>query len=163
MINLSNLFKAEGSNLEVQLKKVIRTIGVKVTGQRMTILKYLINGDKHITAQELFENIKPQHPEIGFATVYRFLRTLTDHKVLSEVRVQGLPARYELANREHHEHISCTTCGKITEFENEQLEKMKAEIALSLGYIMTDHILELYGICNDCQKKTGQLPRALKN
>lgn len=145
-------------NNDQQLKKIIRQIGVKVTDQRMAILQEILGGSDHVTAQEVYENVKSKAPEIGFATVYRFLRTLTDHKILSEVRIQGLPARYEWANKNHHDHITCSACGKISEFENEQIESLQTQIAASLGYQLTDHILELYGICNECQKKSGQLP-----
>lgn len=141
-----------------QLKKIIRQIGVKVTDQRMAILQEILSGSDHVTAQEVYENVKHKAPDIGFATVYRFLRTLTDHKILSEVRIQGLPARYEWANKNHHDHITCTSCGRISEFENEQIEILQTEIAASLGYQLTNHILELYGVCSDCQKKSGQLP-----
>lgn len=141
------------SKNDQQLKKIIRTIGVKVTDQRMAILRQILVGDDHVTAQEVYENLKNDHPEIGFATVYRFLRTLTDHHVLSEVRMQGLPARYEWADKKHHDHISCSRCGKISEFENDEIERLQVQIAERLGYKLTHHILELYGTCNECQQK----------
>jgi Fur family ferric uptake transcriptional regulator len=141
-----------------QLKKIIRSIGVKVTDQRMVILQEILAGADHVTAQAVFESVKHKNSAIGFATVYRFLRTLTDHKVLSEVRVQGLPARYEWANKEHHDHISCTSCGKINEFENDEIEKLQLQIAKNLGYQMTNHIMELYGVCGDCQREQNVLP-----
>jgi len=140
------------------LKKIIRAIGVKVTDQRMTILQEILNGAEHVTAQSVFENVKHKTPDIGFATVYRFLRTLTDHNVLSEIRVQGLPARYEWANKKHHDHISCTSCGKISEFENDEIEKLQIQIARNLNYKLTNHIMELYGLCSDCQRKQNILP-----
>ena len=135
-----------------QLKKIIRSIGVKVTDQRMAILEEILVGADHVTAQEVFENVRTKSPDVGFATVYRFLRTLTDHKILSEVRMQGLPARYEWASKEHHDHITCTGCGKINEFESDEIEQLQVLIAKKLGYEMTHHILELYGECSDCQK-----------
>ncbi|RYZ83713.1 MAG: transcriptional repressor, partial [Proteobacteria bacterium] len=81
---------------EAELKKVIRALNLKVTNQRLAILKCLHEGRVHVTAQELFEKVNKFHPEIGFATVYRFLRTLTKGEFVSEVRLGGLPARYEL-------------------------------------------------------------------
>lgn len=145
-----------------QLKKIIRSIGVKVTDQRMVILEEILVGADHVTAQEVFENVRLKSPDVGFATVYRFLRTLTDHKVLSEVRMQGLPARYEWASKEHHDHITCTGCGKINEFESDEIEELQVLIAKKLGYEMTHHILELYGVCSDCQRaqKTNSLPQS---
>jgi Fur family ferric uptake transcriptional regulator len=133
-----------------QLKKIIRSIGVKVTDQRMIILEEILNGADHVTAQEVFENVRMKNPDVGFATVYRFLRTLTDHKILSEVRMQGLPARYEWASKEHHDHITCISCGKINEFESDEIESLQIQMAKKLGYEMTHHILELYGTCSEC-------------
>jgi Fur family ferric uptake transcriptional regulator len=135
-----------------QLKKIIRSIGVKVTDQRMGILEEILNGADHVTAQEVFENVRMKNSDVGFATVYRFLRTLTDHKILSEVRMQGLPARYEWASKEHHDHITCVNCSKISEFESDEIEQLQLIISKKLGYQMTHHILELFGVCGDCQK-----------
>lgn len=137
----------------VQFKQIIRDLGLKVTHQRLAILEKLLAGRDHVTAQEVFECVSEATPEIGFATVYRFLRDLTQHGFVTEVRMKGLPARYEWADKKHHDHLTCTDCGAIREFENDEIEKLQTKIATSLGYILTDHILELYGTCPDCQKK----------
>lgn len=150
-----NFHKKDSPKDPQHLKKIIRSIGVKVTDQRMLILEEILTGNDHITAQELFESVKVRNPEVGFATVYRFLRTLTDHKILSEVRMQGLPARYEWANKEHHDHITCTKCGKISEFESDEIEALQVQMAKRLGYEMTHHILELFGVCGDCRRTTS--------
>ncbi len=134
-----------------QLKKIIREIGVKVTRQRLIILENILTGDEHVTAQAVYESIRHIAPDIGFATVYRFLRTLCDHKVLTEVRMRGLPARYEWAQKKHHDHLSCVRCKCIYEFENEQIEALQIEIAKKFGFKLTEHILELYGVCSKCQ------------
>src|SRR6185437_11722995 len=78
------------------LKRIIRDMGLKVTEQRVAILESLARGRVHVTAQEVYEKIRKSHPEIGFATVYRFLRDLSNKKFVTEVRMGGLPARYEL-------------------------------------------------------------------
>lgn len=139
-------------------KKVIRDIGLKVTQQRLTILEQILAGRKHVTAQEVFELVAEKSPEIGFATVYRFLRTLSDHGYVSEVRMRGLPARYEWKSKDHHDHITCVECGKIAEFENEHIEKLQLEIAEKLGFKLTDHILELYGTCSSCRIRIPRDP-----
>lgn len=130
--------------------KLIRGIGVKVTQQRMTILEHIFNGKKHVTAQDVFEKVKITSPEIGFATVYRFLRTLSDHKILTELRMNGLPARYEWANKKHHDHLSCKSCGKIVEFENNEIETLQLQVANKHGFKLLSHVLELYGTCPSC-------------
>src|SRR4051812_35834238 len=90
---------------EDELKQIIRNLNLKVTQQRMAILKSLHDGRRHVTAQELYEKLCKEHPEIGFATVYRFLRALTEGNFVTEVRMGGLPARYELTpTKSHHDH-----------------------------------------------------------
>lgn len=135
------------------LKRIVREMGLKVTGQRIAILYALATGRAHVTAQEVFENIHKAHLEMGFATVYRFLRRLTEFGFVTEVRMGGLPARYEMTPKRHHDHMTCTSCGKIVEFENSQIEHLQETVARSLGFKLTGHVLELYGLCSICQKR----------
>lgn len=136
---------------DVELKKIIRALNLKVTTQRLAILGALHEGRRHVTAQELFEKVNTDHPEIGFATVYRFLRTLTEGNFVSEVRMGGLPARYELNSKSHHDHLTCVRCGKICEFENKTIETLQEKVAKQFGFQLTHHVLELYGVCPTCQ------------
>jgi Fur family ferric uptake transcriptional regulator len=133
-------------------KRIIRDMNLKVTKQRMAILEGLNSGQAHVTAQEVYEAVNEKHPEIGFATVYRFLRKLTEEKFVTEVRMGGLPARYELTPSTHHDHLTCVECGKIVEFENHEIERLQRQVAREMGFDLTDHVLELYGVCNNCQK-----------
>lgn len=139
-------------------KKMIRSMNLKITDQRILILECLHDGDKksgkrHVTAQELFEKVANKDASVGFATVYRFLRSLADHSLVTEVRMGGQSSRYELTPREHHDHLTCTKCGLICEFENDKIEKLQIQVASHFGFKLTNHILELYGICPECQKK----------
>ena len=134
-----------------QLKRIIRNMNLKVTNQRMAILKSLNSGRAHVTAQEVFEEVIKDHPEIGFATVYRFLRKLTEHEFVTEVRMGGLPARYELTPKKHHDHLTCVKCSKIVEFENLEIEKLQVQVAEENGFHLTSHVLELYGVCSQCR------------
>ncbi len=138
---------------DVELKKIIRTLNLKVTNQRLAILGALHDGRRHVTAQELFEKVNVEYPEIGFATVYRFLRTLTEGNFVSEVRMGGLPARYELNSKSHHDHLTCVRCGKICEFENKTIETLQEKVAKQFGFQLTHHVLELYGVCPSCQTR----------
>lgn len=140
-----------------QLKQIIRSLNLKVTQQRLVILQTLSEGRSHLTAQELYDRVVIQFPEIGFATVYRFLRDLSEKHFVTEVRMGGMPARYELAPRDHHDHLSCTRCGKICEFENKAIERLQEQVAEELGFRLTHHVLELYGICPTCQEQEQSL------
>jgi Fur family transcriptional regulator, ferric uptake regulator len=134
-------------------KRIIREMGLKVTQQRLAILESLNAGRAHVTAQEVFELVNVQHPEIGFATVYRFLRKMAEQKLVTEVRMGGLPARYELTpHNQHHDHLTCTRCGQIVEFECPGIEDLQVKVAHDHHFRLTHHVLELYGLCARCQK-----------
>lgn len=134
-------------------KQIIRDLGLKVTHQRLVILEKILQGRDHITAQEVYESVSVIAPEIGFATVYRFLRSLSENGFVTELRMKGLPARYEWADKKHHDHMTCVDCGAIREFANQEIERLQIKIAEELGFVITDHVMELYGICPACQKK----------
>jgi Fur family ferric uptake transcriptional regulator len=134
-------------------KQIIRDLGLKVTSQRQVILEIVRAERGHFTAQDIFESVAKRAPEVGFATVYRFLRSLSESGNVTEVRMGGMPARYEWAEKDHHDHLTCTACGKIVEFENDEIERLQERVASRQGFILTSHVLELYGICADCRKK----------
>lgn len=141
-------------------KKMIRSMNLKITDQRLLILQSLHDSDKksgerHVTAQELYEKVSVRDSSIGFATVYRFLRDLAAHELVTEVRMGGGASRYELTPRDHHDHLTCTKCGKICEFENQKIEELQLQVAKHFGFQLTSHVLELFGICPACQNKSN--------
>jgi Fur family transcriptional regulator, ferric uptake regulator len=144
------LVKRDKVNVD-SFKRIIRDMSLKVTDQRMAILEALSRGRAHVTAQEVYEAVYKEDSSIGFATVYRFLRNLTEHKFVTEVRMGGLPARYELTPKNHHDHLTCTECGRIIEFENHEIEALQEKVAKYFGFKLTGHVLELYGQCLDAK------------
>jgi len=141
---------------EASLKQIIRSMKLKVTTQRILILESLHQGRAHVTAQEVFELVHIKDSAIGFATVYRFLRDLAEAGILTELRMGGASARYELAPQHHHDHLTCVSCGKICEFENHEIEELQERVAAQFGFRLTSHVLELYGRCRDCQLREQQ-------
>ncbi len=143
---------------ETDFKDLIRKLNLKVTQQRLLILQCLVRSGKHVTAQELFDMVSKEDHGVGFATVYRFLKSLTDNRYATEVRVGNMPSRYELTPPTHHDHLTCTKCGMICEFENEAIEKLQKKVADHFGFILEHHVLELYGICPKCQTSDSLNP-----
>lgn len=135
------------------LKQIIRKMNLKVTPQRILILKTLQEGRVHITAQELYEKVQKINSDIGFATVYRFLKDMAESHIVTELRMGSMPTRYELTPKKHHDHMTCTSCGKIVEFQNKNIENHQEKVAKQYGFKLTHHVLELYGICTSCQMK----------
>ena len=145
------LIKPHARLSEDSLKSMLRNMNLKVTLQRLSILKILNKGPKsHWTAKDVFEKVRTEHPNIGFATVYRFLKDTSRFGITSELRIGHLPARYELKIREHHHHIVCTQCEKIVEFQNEIIEQEIQKISQKYGFSTEHHIFELYGHCPNC-------------
>lgn len=156
----SEIVKKDERFQSEDFRKMIRSMNLKVTDQRLLILECLYDsnqrsGERHVTAQELYEKTCRRDDSVGFATVYRFLRDLAQNDLVTEVRMGGQPSRYELTPQDHHDHLTCTQCGKICEFENTKIEKLQDQVAEHFGFKLTGHILELYGICPSCQIRQG--------
>jgi Fur family ferric uptake transcriptional regulator len=126
--------------------------GLKSTIQRDIIVKAFCRAKGHLSADELHSRLREEHPSIGLATVYRTMKILTDAGLAQERRFNDGFTRYEYASPHdaHHDHLVCLVCGKVEEFENEQIERLQIEVARAHGFTITDHKLELYGSCPAC-------------
>jgi len=127
--------------------------GLKSTRQRDIILDFFLSSDRHMSLEELYLKLRAKHPNIGYATVYRTLKLFAESGIAREIQFGDGQTRYEhMMEGEHHDHLVCTRCGTIDEFENETIEKLQAEVAASHGFLIETHKLELYGLCATCRK-----------
>ncbi len=129
--------------------------GLRSTRQRDVILDVFLATRQHLSVEELFLKVKASHPGIGFATVYRTVKLLAEAGIARELTLKNGQVRYEhqLAG-EHHDHLICTGCGTIVEFEDETIEKLQQEIAGRHGFRMTSHRMDLFGLCPTCREGT---------
>lgn len=136
-------------------KKILRQGGLKYTKQREILLKTLYNSDTHYTPESLYMEIKQIEPNlnIGIATVYRTLNLLEDAQMVTSISFGSAGKKYELANKPHHDHMICKNCGKIIEFENSIIEEQQSIIAQQYNFKLTGHLMQLYGICSECNLK----------
>ena len=129
----------------------------KSTRQRDVILDAFLSSDRHMSIEELYLKLRSEHPNIGYATVYRTLKLFAESGIAREMQFGDGQTRYEHAMEgEHHDHLVCTGCGAIIEFENESIERLQAEVAASHGFLIVTHKLELYGLCAGCQGQQGE-------
>ena len=134
-------------------KEHLRHQGLKSTAQRDDIARVFFASNRHISVEELYNAVKRVNPRIGYATVYRTMKLLTECGLAVERHFRDGEARYEsLAEGHHHDHLICERCGKIVEFEEQRIEALQAAVARRLGFRFTGHKMELYGLCRDCQK-----------
>jgi Fur family transcriptional regulator, ferric uptake regulator len=129
--------------------------GLKSTGQRDDIARVFFELPHHISAEELYAEVKKVNPHVGYATIYRTLRLLKECSLLYERHFDEGQARYEAVGERHHDHFICEQCGRIIEFENAAIERMQNIVARDLGVTLTRHKMELYGTCPDCKSSRG--------
>jgi Fur family ferric uptake transcriptional regulator len=131
------------------LARYLEEHSLKHTKQREAILDVFLEAKGHITSEDLYQSVRARHSQIGYTTVYRTMKLLCEAGLAHEHNFDGT-ARYEIAH-EHHDHLVCTRCGKIIEFECEMIEAAQNKIAASYGFRVLRHRHELYGHCADCQ------------
>jgi len=134
-------------------KVLLKKNSLKFTIQREVILETLYNSDEHLTPEGLHHLIQDKQPDLktGIATVYRTLALLEESNVVTSLSFGAQGKKYELGAKEHHDHLICTECGKITEFVDEEIERRQHAITDELGFKMKDHSMQIYGICAECQ------------
>ena len=126
------------------LEKRCVEAGLKMTGQRRAILDVLGKAKDHPSVEDVYERAKKLDESISIATVYRTLSLLDELDLVIRHEFQEGYSRYEL-NWDHHHHLVDLDTGKVIEFQNDEMERLKIQIAKELGYELVDHRLELYG------------------
>jgi Fur family ferric uptake transcriptional regulator len=143
------------------LSEYMNTGGKRNTRQRDVIVDvfFEVGSERHLSLQELQEQVQRVEPGVGFATVYRTMKMLTDAGVAHERRFDEGTTRYELAEvGEHHDHLICIDCGHIFEFEDEVIESRQREVATRFGLEITTHRHEIYATCalgSTCERRLG--------
>ncbi len=129
--------------------------GLRLTRQRELIAKTFFRHKGHISTEELHHQAQKIDAGIGYATVYRTIKLLYEAGLAAQRSFGECFARYEPATETgHHDHLICTGCGKIVEFENDRIESLQQAVAVEHEFRITDHKLELYGTCKECQSSS---------
>lgn len=126
------------------LKRHLTKNGLKLTRQRENILITFLKME-HVTAEQMYRLLSKKDPHIGLATVYRTLKLLCDTGLAQEQHFGSQTQFDNVAHKGHHDHLICTVCDKIIEFENCQIEELQEEVARKNGFTIRTHKLELYG------------------
>ncbi len=157
MSNIATNFKNRTINYEELLnefKQILKKNTLKFTIQREVILETLYNSHEHLTPEALHHLIQDKYPDLktGIATVYRTLALLEESQMVTSLSFGAQGKKYELGAKEHHDHLICTECGTITEFVDEEIEARQHHITDALNFKMSDHSMQIYGVCENCQK-----------
>lgn len=134
----------------------LRKAGLKTTVPRLKILSVLESSDvRHMSAEDVYRRLLEHHEEVGLATVYRVLTQFEQAGVVIRHNFDAGRAVYELNDETPHEHLICTECGAVVEFEDQQLLKRLKNIAEREQFDLQSHSLYLYGRCTatNCRNK----------
>ena len=146
------------SSLSIHAMKNIddlKSTGLKATLPRLKILEIFQAGkQRHMTAEDVFRVLLDERSDIGLATVYRVLTQFEQAGILLRSNFESGKAVYELDEGQHHDHFVCTSCGKVEEFYDPEIEKRQQMIADQMQWTIQDHSMSLYGQCKDCATKS---------
>lgn len=133
------------------MTKVFKKKKLKLTPQRIAVYDYLINTDRHPSAEDIHSDLYESFPTMSLATVYKSLKILTEVELISEINLGEGNFRYD-AIVEDHPHIKCTICNKVEDIEGVPMEVLNKEIKKHTDYNITSNKLYFFGVCKDCQE-----------
>lgn len=150
----------EQKKTENLLKEKLKENGLKVTRQRLMVLSVLEqNSGMHMTAEDVYEMVAQECPEIGLATVYRTLQLLWEIQLVDRINLNDGCVRYEIGHlikgdaKHSHHHLICRECGRVIPFDDDLLDDLEHHIEKATGFYVLDHELKFYGLCRECRGK----------
>jgi Fur family ferric uptake transcriptional regulator len=139
--------------------EILRENGHRLTPQRMLVIEALHNSDKHISAEELYGKLHKHYPYANISTVYRTLELLKQLGLVTETDFGEGYVRYHVAEKGHHHHLVCQSCGKMVDLDEPALDLLKDELLQKYGFEADLRHLAISGECSKCRTtkrgKTG--------
>jgi len=133
--------------------KTLQEKGYRLTPQRMLVIEALHNAEGHISAEEIYRQLHSRYPYSNISTVYRTLELLKELDLVTETDFGEGRVRYHVAEKGHHHHLLCRTCGKITDLDESVLYPLKGSLLRDYGFDADLRHLAISGKCSDCRKK----------
>jgi Fur family ferric uptake transcriptional regulator len=135
----------------VEESKQLKDAGLKITLPRLKVLQILEQSrNHHLSAEGVYKALLESGEDVGLATVYRVLTQFEAAGLVSRHNFEGGYSVFELSQGEHHDHLVCVKCGLVVEFIDDVIEQRQKAIAERAQFKMTDHALNIYGICPKC-------------
>jgi Fur family ferric uptake transcriptional regulator len=133
------------------LEAALHARGLKRSAARTAILEVFATCTDHVSADELTSLVRQRLPGVSLSTVYRTLNVLVGAKLATARAFGDSQTRFELAHPDHHDHLICTSCGRVVEFKDDEIERLQTAVARAQGFEVSTHKLELYGSCEGCR------------
>ena len=135
----------------------IRSEGLHETGQRMSILDAFLNAEDHVSAEDIYRLVNRRKRKVGFTTVYRTMKLISDSGLAREVVFNDGISRFEHTyGRKHHHHLICTGCTEVSEFSNRVLDEAEQALVRKHGFELQYHQYKIFGLCRKCREQTDK-------
>lgn len=135
-------------------KTHLKQNGLRMTQERIDLFNLVMTMKSHFNSEEVLQRIKKKKLQVSRATVYRVLPVLVKANLIQQSLLQEGQAHFEVKwNRDHHDHLICSSCAKVIEFHDNTIEILQREIANKYGFYLEDHVMELVGKCAPCRRK----------
>lgn len=131
---------------KIEIEALCAATGRRMTDQRRVIARVLSDVDDHLDVDDLHRRAAAIDSRISLATVYRTVRLFEEHGILERHDFRDGRARYEAADKDHHDHLIDMETGQVVEFHDAEVEELQRRIAGRLGYRLVDHRMELYAV-----------------
>jgi Fur family ferric uptake transcriptional regulator len=136
-----------------QFEKLFKQENVSDFEDRFKVLEVFLQTEHHLTVSEIIQLLKENGYELDPGFVRETLKLICRFGFAQKIRFNSGPVRYEHRHLcQHHDHMICTKCKKIIEFQNEKIENLQAQVSRTHGFHTLQHKLEIYGICSECLK-----------
>ena len=127
---------------------------LKMTRQREIVVRTFMRSTGHLSTDELYQLVRRNDKSVGYTTVFRTLKALTDCGLARETDLQDGRTRFEhIYHRPHHHHIVCIECNRAIEFVSPELETIHDQVVAKYQFLPVRHQLQIFGVCPDCQHK----------
>jgi Fur family ferric uptake transcriptional regulator len=144
---------------KLDLRPRLSAAGERVTRQRLLIAEALEAADEQLSAQELYDRLRPEHPELGRATVFRVLEALVSVGAARRLERPGHVYAYVSCDPAHHHHLVCTVCGRVEEIGERFVAELTESVAQRYGFDIDDATLDFYGRCSACRAASPDAAR----
>jgi Fur family ferric uptake transcriptional regulator len=156
MVNDSHLEKEN-------FRSLIETDEIGNVEERLNVIDVFLNTEEHVTLEEMMQLLRDRGFDYETEFVRQCMNRWVVHGFAQKKLFEGQPPRYEHHHLgRHHDHLICTKCGRIVEFNDEEMESLQLKIAISHGFHMLQHKMEIYGLCSQCvSQRTPLMPLAM--
>ena len=132
--------------------QTLKEQGYRLTPQRVLVIEAIHDAESHISAEEIYAQVRAKYPEVNISTVYRTLELLKKLELVTETNMGEGILRYHHADEGHHHHLVCRKCGRIFDLDEPVLDSLTGALIRECGFVPDFKHLAIFGHCLECQE-----------